>query len=128
MDGNMYSEILATFLAPYMASHFNIKGGILHQDNDPKHTSSVCVKTLSDIGIKWIKSPAKSPDLNPIEMLWHSMLEYIRKKFCKTVKEVRLAVLEFTETITPQVCQNYINKLHEIIPIIIKNKGGWSNY
>jgi len=53
----MYEEILATFLIPYMAEHFNIREGILHQENDPK--------------------PEKSPDLNIIEMLWHSMLEFI---------------------------------------------------
>ena len=128
MDGILYQEIIATFLFPYMAEHFNVSGGILHQDNDPKHTSRDCSETLANIGIKWIKSPAKSPDLNPIEMLWHSMLEFVRKKFCKTVLEVQLAVLEFTEKITPEVCQNYINKLKEIIPVIIKKNGGWSNY
>ncbi len=80
MNKNMYLEILANFLVPYCAEHFNLTDAILHQDNDPKHTSVICKQTLNNIGIKWIKSPAKSPDLNPIELLWHPMLEYVRKK------------------------------------------------
>lgn len=128
MNGLLYTEILATFLIPYMAEHFEIVRGILHQDNDPKHTSGPCTRTLSSAGVRWIRAPAKSPDLNPIEMLWHSMLEFIRKKFCKTVHDVEMAIIEFIESTTPEICQNYIKKIPEIIKIIIKKKGGWSNY
>lgn len=128
MNAQIYEEIIATFLIPYMAEHFNIRNGILHQDNDPKHTSLVCTEALTRAGIKWIKAPAKSPDLNIIELLWHSMKEFIRKKFCKTVLEVQIAIIEFSETITPEICQNYINKLPEIIQKVIEKKGGWSNY
>jgi len=128
MNSPMYEEILANFLIPYMAEHFNIREGILHQDNDPKHTSGSCVEILSRAGIQWIRAPAKSPDLNIIEMLWHSMLEFIRNKFCKTAFDVQMAIIEFSDKITPEVCQNYINKLPEIIKKIIEKKGGWSNY
>ena len=128
MDAPIYQEILVTFLFPYLAENFHMTDTILHQDNDPKHSSFLCKTTLSNAGVKWLKAPAQSPDLNPIEMLWHSMFEHIRKKFCKTPFEVDMAVLEFQKKITPEICQNYINKLKEIIPVIIKKKGGWSNY
>ena len=29
---------------------------------------------------------------------------------------------------SPEYCQNYINKLKEIVQIVIKKKGEWSNY
>ena len=29
---------------------------------------------------------------------------------------------------TPEYCQKYINKLKEVIQIVIKKKGEWSNY
>ncbi len=95
---------------------------------DPKHTSRVCTEALTRAGIQWIKAPAKSPDLNIIELLWHSMLEYIRKKFCKTVLEVQMAFIEFSKTITPEIFQNYINKLPAVIKKVIEKKGGWSDY
>lgn len=127
MDSLLYQETLITFLFPFCADKFTMSNVILHQDNDPKHTSKLCVKTLQKIGIKWIKSPAKSPDLNPIELLWHAMLEFIRKKNCKKMMDIKLAILEWRQTITPEICNNYIKTIHDVIPIIIKNKGGWSN-
>ena len=124
----MYLEILATFLVPYCAEHFNLTDAILHQDNDPKHTSVICKQTMNNIGINWIKSPAKSPDLNPIELLWHPMLVFIRKKFCKTAEDVVDALIEWHDSVTPEMCEKIINILKTVIPIIIKNKGGWSNH
>jgi len=47
------------------------------QDNDPKHTSKKAVALLAAESINWWKSPAESPDSNPIENLWHKLKEYI---------------------------------------------------
>ncbi len=74
---------------------------------------------LINIGINWIKSLAKFLDLNPIELLCHPMLVFIRKKFCKSTEEVVDAFVEWRDTVTPQMCLNIINKLHEVIPVVI---------
>ena len=37
------------------------------QDNDPKHVSGYAGQWMKDNGINWWKTPAESPDLNPIE-------------------------------------------------------------
>ena len=54
-------------------------------------------------------------DLNPIEMVWNEMKNYVRNKFCKTPEEVAGAMEEFRVSLTPEKCQNYINKLHEVL-------------
>lgn len=56
------------------------------------------------------------------------MHEFIRAWCCKIRYDVDLAILEFKEMIAPEICKSNINKLHEIIYLIIKNKGEWSNY
>jgi hypothetical protein len=45
----------------------------LYQDNDPKHTSRYSMKFYEEHSIDWCRSPAESPDCNPIENLWANM-------------------------------------------------------
>ena len=128
MNSEIYMEILSDFLLPFMAAHFNITEGVLHQDNDPKHTSRLCKDFLVNSGISWIKAPANSPDLNPIEMFWNQLKDFVRNKLCQSPEQIENAVLEFSETITPQICTNYISHLYKVIPIIIDRQGGWSGH
>ena len=48
------------------------------QDNDPKHMSRTAKAFFEYGNINWWKTPPESPDLNPIENLWHELREYIR--------------------------------------------------
>ena len=47
------------------------------QDNDPKHKSRLAVNFMETNQVNWWKTPAESPDINPIENLWHEMKEYM---------------------------------------------------
>jgi hypothetical protein len=39
------------------------------QDNDPKDISKLAKKYMEDHNINWLRKPAESPDLNPVENL-----------------------------------------------------------
>lgn len=55
MDAELYSEILCNNLIPDIATVFNrISDVIIHQDNDPKHSSRICKRVLKDNGIFWV--------------------------------------------------------------------------
>jgi transposase len=69
-----------------------------------------------------MKSPPSSPDLNPIELVWHDLKQHVRKCRCTTEKEIIQACQEFQNKMTPEYCQKYINKLKEVIHIVIKKK------
>ena len=73
-------------------------------------------------------SPAMSPDLNPIEWLWSDLKRYVRKRFCSTEEEIVMVINEFQQQITPEYCQNFIDKLQTVIKNVIKKNGSWSNY
>ena len=47
--------------------------------NDPKHTSKYAREYFLEQGIYWWKTPAESPDYNPIENLWHDRAKGILK-------------------------------------------------
>ena len=80
------------------------------------------------LNVKQIKSPPSSPDLNPIEWVWHDLKQFVRKCRCTSEKEIIQACLEFQNKISAEYCQKYINKLREVVQIVIKKKGEQSNY
>ena len=72
MDKVLYIEILDRTLIPFIKSVYP-DGHRLMADNDPKHTSRAAINFLEDNNISWWRTPAESPDLNPIENLWHEL-------------------------------------------------------
>ena len=53
MDSILYKEIIDDHLFPFVAEKFNYKAP-LHQDNDSKHSSKLCQKSLRDLRIPWV--------------------------------------------------------------------------
>ena len=66
------------------------------QDNDPKHKSRLAVNFMETNQVNWWKTPAESPDINPIENLCHEMKEYVRREIKpKRKDELIQGILEF---------------------------------
>lgn len=94
------------------------------QDNDPKRTWSVTIWKK-----RWWKTPPESPDLNPIENMWHELKEHLRAKVKPHTKsELINGIKGFWATVTEEKCRKYIRRLKKVIPKVIELEGAATGY
>ena len=128
MDAVLYVDIIGQTLLPFLETIYP-DGHRLMQDNDPKHTSNHCKDYLREHDINWWKTPPESPDLNPIENLWHELKEYQRREVKpKTKDELVSGILEFWNTVDIAKCKKYIGHLRKVIPRVIEVNGDATGY
>ena len=84
---------------------------------------------FAENGIEWWKTPPESPDLNPIENLWHVLKEYIRREVKPMTKaDLITGIKAFWGTVDTPKCQKYIGHLRKVIPKVIEVQGAPSGY
>jgi len=82
-----------------------------------------------EVGINWWRTPPESPDLNPIENLWHEMKDYLRKNIKPTNKQELVdGITTFWATVNEHKCSKYIGHLKKVIPKVIEQGGGPTGY
>ena len=128
MDAAFYIEVIREGLLPFIRKVFPESHRFM-QDNDPKHTSRKASDYFAQEGINWWKTPPESPDMNPIENLWHELKEYIRREVKPHTKsELISGICKFWDTVDIQKCCKYINHLKKMVPRVITVEGAATGY
>ena len=128
MKAPLYIEILKNTLLPFRDNVFP-EGMRFMQDNDPKHTSKLAKQWMKDENVNWWKTPPESPDLNPIENLWHELKEYIRREVKpKSKDELVQGIVMFWNTVDVRKCSKYIKHLRKVLPKVIEVEGAATGY
>ena len=76
MNAPVYIDILDRAMLPFLHEVYP-EGHRFMQDNDPKHISKAAQEFMEENRINLWKTPAESPDCNPIENVWHELKEYL---------------------------------------------------
>ena len=127
MDAEGYISVLEAGLKPFIEGSEDPV--LFMQDNDPKHTSRRAKAWLEKEEINWWKTPAESPDLNPIEDLWHELKQFLRREIKpKTKDQLVDGIKVFWETVNIEKCRRYIDHLRKVVPKVIELEGGPTGY
>ena len=104
-------------------------GHKLMQDNDPKHVSVYAREWMEENQVNWWKTPPESPDLNPIENIWHELKEFIcREVKPKTKEELVRGIVSFWGAVDKDKCIKYIRHLRKVISKVIEVGGQATGY
>lgn len=118
-----FKQLCSQFLIPFIANRYPIYHSV-HMDNARHHVSETTTRFLNRNGINHFRTPAQSPDLNPIELVWQDLKVYLSNEVQpNTVNELVNGILEFLENITVEYCNSKINHLNKVMNRIILLKG-----
>ena len=91
----------------------------MQQDNDPKHKVN-----RQQNGLNRRKCAFWSPDLNPIEVLWHDIKRAVYTRHPKNIAELKQFCEEEWSKIPPDHCAGLIRNYRKRLVEIIAAKGG----
>lgn len=82
-------------------------GDIVVMDNLSPHKSDPTLELIVRAGAQVLFLPAYSPDLNPIEMMWSKIKNFLRAIQARTGEQLIAAIGQALAQITPQDAMNW---------------------
>ncbi|RXW11524.1 hypothetical protein EST38_g14332 [Candolleomyces aberdarensis] len=100
------------------------------QDGAPSHQSKAVSNWLRSTGIQLFPHLASSPDISPIEPLWHNLKTLIRQRRKKpnNIEELKSAVRKAWEQISIETINSHINSMPDRIKALMEAKGGHTGF
>lgn len=83
LNGTLFLYFLRHFLCPLLS-----KGDMVIVDNASPHRVAEVREIIEATGARLVYLPPFHPDLNPIELAWNKMKQYLRKQRPRTTEDL----------------------------------------
>ena len=134
LNGEKFRDYINSRFPDMFARSANPQGKLFLQDGDPAQNSSLSRDAMDSVGCRLFKIPPRSPDLNPIENVFHNIRRALEKEaihqnltyesynqFCRRVRDKLL-------NYSPEIINRTIESMPKRIKLVIKHKGIRTKY
>ena len=108
LDAAMNGESFRTYVEKVLCPSLQVDD-IVICDNLASHKMSGIKELIESVGAEIRYLPAYSPDLNPIEMAFSKLKDFMKKKAERTFEGIQNALAEALDTFTPTICSNLLS-------------------
>lgn len=121
VNQNIYLELLSD----HLPDSFEKTGAtVFQQDGAPCHKAKSISTWLNDCGVSFIKDwPGNSPDVNPIENLWHIIKTKLQGVDVSSVPKLEAAIRQVWDNLDPTYLHNLAASLPRRLEAVLKRKG-----
>jgi len=124
-----YLKTMEEYLLPFTDDNMPVEW-IYQQDNAPIHVSSGAKEWFVSNGVRLMKWPARSPDLNPIENVWGWLARkvYAENRQFATEQELTDCVLGWWDRMPQELVNNLIYGMSKRAVEVLERQGGSTHY
>ncbi|CAH1991553.1 unnamed protein product [Acanthoscelides obtectus] len=130
MTSRRYLDMLEEVLEPSILQLVDTEQGnyFFQQDNAPCHKSREAMHWFEENGVNLLSWPPQSPDLSPIENLWHIVKSKIAQHHCASKTALKEKIVEEWNAIPAATCLKLVSSMPRRVKLVIKAGGGSIKY
>jgi transposase len=126
-----YQEILEDFLIPDVNELLEGENWRLIQDGAPPHSAKSTQEFLEDNVPDFIRAgkfPPNSPDLNPIDNLWGTLLSQVQQRSWRSLEGFKRVIQQEWKSVTSAQCVKLVDSMRSRCLEVIKKRGCPTHY
>lgn len=137
MDGKFFARFIHNKLRPRLIELAELKKKrtlTFVMDNDPSQTSRLALQAMEEAGVDFLSIPPRSPDLNPIENIFHLVRVALRKDALErninneTIDDFEARIRYQLKNVSLDALNKTISTMEKRLRIIKNNKGYRTKY
>ena len=134
INGELFASIIKSRFPAIFAKGNNTKGKLFLQDGDPSQNCKLSRDAMDAVPCRLFKIPARSPDLNPIENVFHLVGKQLRKDALEkqiqdeTFEQFSARVKQTLLAFPADIIDRTIESMPKRIDLVIKHNGQRTKY